>query len=132
MHIKKSQADSSSLFPPAASCDGEVARAHAALFPAQLALARWMYGGDTPHVHSCTHHIARATWYDQAQEQFQAWLDAGGFHLSDGEHGDGTVQDGSAGQHRGLAAGSGHAANNPAWYDITRCRVTQHSDCADK
>ena len=132
MHIKKNHANSSPLSTPAAGCDGTFARAHAVLFPARLALARWMYGGDTPHVHSCTHHIARATWYDQAQEQFQAWLDAGGFHAGEGAHGDGTVQDGPAAQRRGIASGSDDPTRNPAWYDITRCRVTQDSDCTDK
>ena len=103
MHIEKHQGYISPLSQAATSCGVTVAQIHATLFPARLALARWMYGGDTPHVHSCTHHIARAGWYDQAQDQFQAWLDAGGFHLPESDHADSAIQDGSA-QYRRLGA----------------------------
>jgi hypothetical protein len=54
---------------------------HVSAFPARLALARWMQGGDIPHVYSSTHQApARAAWYAQAQRDFQAWLENGGFH----------------------------------------------------
>jgi hypothetical protein len=61
-----------------------VAEQHASLFPTQLALARWMHGGDIPHVHAseCAMPM-RARWYRQTQDRFQAWLDAGGFHRAD-------------------------------------------------
>jgi len=58
-----------------------VASEYAATFPTRLALARWTRGGDTPHVFSSAHNVPmRASWYDQAQRQFQAWLEHGGFH----------------------------------------------------
>jgi len=54
---------------------------YVAVFPTRLALARWMRGGDIPHVTSSTRNVpARAAWYAQAQSQFQAWLANGGFH----------------------------------------------------
>jgi hypothetical protein len=57
------------------------AEEYAAVFPTRLALARWTRGGDIPHVFSSTRHISmRAAWYAQAQRQFQAWLEDGGFH----------------------------------------------------
>jgi hypothetical protein len=80
----------------AISCDATVAQAHSALFPTQLALARWTYGGDTPHVHSYTRHMPRAAWYAQAQRQFQSWLDAGGFHQPEAECTDSATRDGWA------------------------------------
>ncbi|WP_323140451.1 hypothetical protein [Massilia phyllosphaerae] len=84
-----------------------------------------------PHVHSCAHHIARAAWYDEAQARFQAWIEAGGFHLHDPDHADSATRDASHG-HRPAAAPApaAEATRNPAWYDITRCRVSQDSDCA--
>ena len=58
-----------------------VAEEHAAFFPTQLALARWTRGGDVPHVQIAEPAMPmRAAWYTQAQQDFQAWLDAGGFH----------------------------------------------------
>ena len=66
---------------PAISRGTTVAEEHAAFFPTQLALARWTRGGDVPHVPAFEHEMpVRAAWYAQAQAQFQAWLDAGGFH----------------------------------------------------
>ena len=100
MQIEKHQACMNPLSSTATSCGASVAQTHSALFPARLALARWMYGGDIPHVHSCTHHIARATWYDQAQDRFQAWIDAGGFHIPEPGHTDSAIQDGSRPQRR--------------------------------
>ncbi|WP_141832465.1 hypothetical protein [Herbaspirillum sp. SJZ107] len=83
-----------------------------------------------PHVQSCTHHIARAAWYDEAQVRFQAWIEAGGFHLHDPDHTDSATQDASH-EHRHAAAPAPapEATRNPAWYDITRCRVAQDIDC---
>jgi len=58
-----------------------VASEYAAVFPTRLALARWTRGGDTPHVFASAHNVPmRAAWYGQAQRQFQAWLEDGGFH----------------------------------------------------
>lgn len=52
-----------------------------AVFPTRLALARWMRGGDIPHVFTSTRDVpVRAAWYDQAQHDFQSWLEDGGFH----------------------------------------------------
>jgi hypothetical protein len=54
---------------------------YVAMFPTRLALARWMQGGDIPHVFSSTRDVpVRAAWYDQAQLDFQSWLEHGGFH----------------------------------------------------
>jgi hypothetical protein len=50
-------------------------------FPARLALARWTRGGDIPHVYISTRHVStRAAWYAEAERNFQAWLEDGGFH----------------------------------------------------
>jgi hypothetical protein len=52
-----------------------------AMFPTRLALERWMRGGDIPHVFSSRRNApVRAAWYDQAQRDFQCWLEDGGFH----------------------------------------------------
>ena len=52
-----------------------------AIFPTQLALARWTRGGDVPHVFSATRHAPlRSAWFAQAQRDFQSWLEDGGFH----------------------------------------------------
>jgi hypothetical protein len=54
---------------------------HVAAFPTSLALARWTRGGDIPHVFGSTRNVPmRAAWYARAQNQFQAWLENGGFH----------------------------------------------------
>jgi hypothetical protein len=54
---------------------------YVAVFPTRLALARWMRGGDIPHVFTSTRNVpVRAVWYDQAQRHFQSWLEDGGFH----------------------------------------------------
>jgi len=58
-----------------------IASEYAAVFPTRLALARWTRGGDTPHVLSSARKLPmRAAWYGQAQRQFQAWLENGGFY----------------------------------------------------
>jgi hypothetical protein len=54
---------------------------YVAIFPTRLALARWMRGGDIPHVFSSTRNVSlRAAWYAQAQRDFQSWLEDGGLH----------------------------------------------------
>ncbi|GAB3443527.1 hypothetical protein NX773_02185 [Massilia solisilvae] len=60
-----------------------IAREQSALFPTRLALARWMSGADFPHLHHA-HPPLRAAWLAQAQRDFQAWLDGGGFVQHDG------------------------------------------------
>ena len=108
-----------------------MAKTHSALFPTQLALARWRYGGDTPHVFACTRTLSRAAWYDQAQQQFQAWIDAGGFHQPEPEHTDCTIPDTSAAPALTAAQNADAAARNPAWFDVTRCRLAQDDDCTN-
>ena len=60
----------------------EIACFHASGFPAQLALARWQYGGDTPHLHPGVPALC-AAHYASARRDFQAWLEGGGFHAAD-------------------------------------------------
>jgi len=117
----------STPFPSATSDDAPVANAHAALFPAQLALARWMHGGDVPHVFACARSIGRAAWYAEAQARFQSWLDAGGFHQSEAGAADSAIPDELPPQR--LARPD--AGANPAWYDVTRCRVVRDSNLAE-
>jgi hypothetical protein len=59
----------------------EISRQHAALFPARLALARWGSPAGLPHLHDAAgaHVPLRAAWLVQAQQDFQAWLENGGF-----------------------------------------------------
>lgn len=72
--------------PFPAGTDTEHAERHAAaeyvaMFPTQMALARWTRGGDIPHVFSATRHAPlRTAWFAQAQRDFQSWLEDGGFH----------------------------------------------------
>jgi hypothetical protein len=56
----------------------QLAREQSALFPTRLAIARWSSGGELPHLHH-TEPPLRAAWLAQAQADFQAWLDNGGF-----------------------------------------------------
>jgi hypothetical protein len=131
VQIEENQGRNSPRSSAATSAGASVAQAYSALFPTRLALARWMYGGDTPHVHSCTHHMARASWYDQAQQQFQAWIDAGGFHEPEPDHTDSAIRDASAGKLFSAEPDTGAASQNPAWYDITRCRLAQDNGCSE-
>jgi hypothetical protein len=55
-----------------------LAREQSALFPTQLALARWTNGADLPHLHN-PQPPRQAIWLAQAQRDFQSWLDGGGF-----------------------------------------------------
>lgn len=128
MQIQPNQGNSTP-FPSATSGDAAVANAHAALFPAQLALARWMHGGDVPHVFACARSIGRAAWYAEAQAQFQSWLDAGGFHQPEAD-GTGSAIDELSPSQR-VAAPDPGANANPAWYDVTRCRLAQDRDLAE-
>ena len=128
MHIKPNQGNSIPS-PSATSSDATAANAHAALFPAQLALARWMHGGDVPHVFACSRSIGRAAWYAEAQAQFQSWLDAGGFHQAEADGTDSAIPDELPPQR--LALPDTGASANPAWYDVTRCRVVRDSHLAE-
>ena len=56
----------------------QLARDHAALFPARLALARWQ-GGCSAARPSLEQPSARATWFARIGRDHQAWLDRGGF-----------------------------------------------------
>jgi len=96
VQIEKYQACSNSLATAATTCGATVSQAHSSLFPTRLALARWMYGGEVPHVYACTRHIGRAAWYDQAQQDFQAWIDAGGFHRPELVHTDSAIEEDAA------------------------------------
>jgi hypothetical protein len=84
VQIEKKQNQSTPSSFAATSSGTKVAQEYAALFPTRLALARWTRGGDIPHVHCFEHQLPmRAAWYEQGQRQFQAWLEAGGFHQPD-------------------------------------------------
>ena len=92
MQIEKKQNQSTPPSSAATSSGSKVAQEYAALFPTRLALARWTRGGDIPHVHCFEHQLPmRAAWYEQGQRQFQAWLEAGGFHQPDHDGADGVV-----------------------------------------
>lgn len=84
MQIEKKQSPGPLPSSTPTSCATKVAREYAAIFPTRLALARWTRGGDAPHVRTSAHEIpTRTAWYDRSQQQFQAWLEAGGFHQSE-------------------------------------------------
>lgn len=81
VQIEKKQNHSTPSSFAATSSGTKVAQEYAATFPTRLALARWTRGGDIPHVHCFDHELPmRASWYEQAQRRFQAWLESGGFH----------------------------------------------------
>lgn len=83
MQIEKKPSQSTlPLFP--AKSGATQAQDQASLFQARLALARWTRGGDIPHVHASERQMPmRAAWYEQAEQHFQAWLEAGGFHQAE-------------------------------------------------
>lgn len=84
MQIEKKQNHGTLSSSAVTSCAMKVAREYAATFPTRLALARWTRGGDAPHIRMSAHDApTRAAWYDRSQQQFQAWLEAGGFHQSE-------------------------------------------------
>lgn len=106
VRIEKKYCNSTLPAFPAISRDTTVDQHHASLFETRMALARWMRGGDIPHVHASERNMPmRATWYAQAQRQFQDWLDAGGFHCPNADclecalHEDGAGGCGLAGPH---------------------------------
>jgi len=55
-----------------------LARDHAALFPARLALARWR-GVCTSSAQQTEPLPGRAAWFDRIQREHQTWLECGGF-----------------------------------------------------
>jgi hypothetical protein len=61
-----------------------IAREQSALFPTRLAMARWA-SGDLLPLHGNASQPLRAAYYAQAQRDFQAWLDRGGFTQYDHE-----------------------------------------------
>lgn len=63
---------------PSATDRKMVAREHSALFPTKLALARLSHGVHPSLLHPDALPL-RSAWYAQAQCNFQAWLDNGGF-----------------------------------------------------
>lgn len=82
MHTTKHPAPDTgnlSLSEPVVADRMAIAREQSVLFPTRLALARWTSGGDIPHLCSNRSPSARASWYDQAQRDFQTWLERGGF-----------------------------------------------------
>lgn len=84
MQIEKKQNHSTPSSFAATSSGTKVAQEYAAIFPTRLALARWTRGGDIPHVHCFEHQLPmRSAWYEQAQRQFQTWLESGGFHQAE-------------------------------------------------
>jgi hypothetical protein len=92
VQIEKKQNHSTPSSLAATSSGTKVAEEYAAIFPTRLALARWTRGGDIPHVHCFEHQLPmRAAWYAQAQRQFQAWIEAGGFHQDEPGSLDGVV-----------------------------------------
>jgi len=92
VQIEKKQNHSTPSSLAAKSSGTKVAEEYAATFPTRLALARWTRGGDIPHVHCFEHQLPmRAAWYAQAQRQFQAWLEAGGFHRGEPGSLDGVI-----------------------------------------
>ena len=92
VQIEKKQNHSTPSSSSATSSGTKVALEYAAIFPTRLALARWTRGGDIPHVHCFDHQLPmRAAWYAQAQRQFQAWLEAGGFQRAEPGSLDGVI-----------------------------------------
>lgn len=84
VQIEKKQSPGTLSSSAVMSCATKVACEHAAMFPTRLALARWTRGGDAPHVQTSPSGApTRAAWYNRSQQQFQAWLEAGGFHQSE-------------------------------------------------
>lgn len=58
-----------------------IAREQSALFPTRLALARLTSGAGLSHLHDAAgdHAPLRARWLAEAQRNYQAWLENGGF-----------------------------------------------------
>ena len=86
MHAMKLVPPASQLSAAPASLKAarlSLARSESTLFPTRLALARWTAGGDLPHLYGNSNAPLRAAWLNQAQRNFQAWLDGGGFAQHD-------------------------------------------------
>jgi len=84
--VQIQQEQNRSSFPagPANEPAYRPAAEYASVFLTRLALARWMQGGDVPHIFASSRKLsARAAWCTQAQQDFQSWLEAGGFHAAD-------------------------------------------------
>ncbi|QNB01008.1 hypothetical protein [Massilia sp. Se16.2.3] len=80
--VKLMPHDVATLPPAAASVRAarlSLARSHTAIFPTNLALARWTAGCCLPHLAGSAHPPLRAAWFARAQREFQAWLESGGF-----------------------------------------------------
>ena len=92
VQIEKKQNHSTPSSLAAKSSGTKVAEEYAATLQTRLALARWTRGGDIPHVHCFEHQLPmRAAWYAEAQRQFQAWLEAGGFDRAEPGSLDGVI-----------------------------------------
>ena len=84
MQIDNQQSPDTVPGPVARSYDPRIAQRYLIALPTQLALMRWTRGGDVPHVLAPDRRVSkRAAWYGRMQDDFQAWLAAGGFHQSD-------------------------------------------------
>ena len=85
------------MFPslPARAERRQMASMHAALFPTRLALARWEHGGHVPCLED-REPGRRAAWFSTARNDFQAWLDRGGFVQHDNEEADLPLPGGNA------------------------------------
>lgn len=74
--------------PVARSHEQRIAQRHLIALPTRLAMMRWMRGGDIPHIPAPGRDASkRAAWYGRMQRDFQAWLEAGGFHAADSGQG---------------------------------------------
>jgi hypothetical protein len=118
VRIEKKYCNSTLSAFAAISCDTTVDQHQASLLQTRMALARWMRGGDIPHVHASERHMPmRATWYAQAQRQFQDWLDAGGFHGANDECLECAFHEGGAGASN-VAGPLGHDERAPAPFPV--------------
>ena len=87
-------AGTTTLSQPATADRTTIAREQSALFPTRLALARWTRGGDLPHLYGQAHPPGRAAWFAEAERNFQAWLELGGFTQYDEHPGPAANEDG--------------------------------------
>jgi hypothetical protein len=77
----RSQDDQMIHFPGSlANAHSQSALEQAALYAAQLAIARWINASaQSPLPPAAPAQLARAAWYAQAQQNLQEWLGRGGF-----------------------------------------------------
>jgi hypothetical protein len=94
------------LSEPSVADRTTIAREQSAMFPTRLAIARWSSGSELLHPHGPASADAplRGAWYAEAQRNYQAWLERGGFTQHDG------VPDTPASSGPGRDGGA-HAAN---------------------